>query len=828
MKIELKPFQEQAARELLQKIARARRDVHDGEAQAVILSSPTGSGKTVITTQLLEWIWQGDEERQGDKKAVFLWLSDSPELNQQSRDKLARQSSVFPERDLVLIEPPFSQKCLEPGKIYFLNTQKLSKTSLLTKTSDGRDYTIWQTIENTVKEGAEHVYLVIDEAHRGTKEGRIRNEAASIMQRFVKGYAEGGMNPVPLIIGMSATPERFERLIEGTSRVKRPVTINAEDVRQSGLLKERIVLFHPTDKRPSDWSLLEEATHRWQKYSTEWKKYCSSQKLDMEVEPVLVLQVEDGTERQLTKTSLENIISVVERITGKLPDAAWAHAFQEDAPIKLGEREIRKIDPSKIESDGAVQVVLFKMSLTTGWDCPRAEVMMSFRRAVDATLIAQLIGRMVRTPLARKVEGNEALNSVALFLPHYDKQGVKTIVERLSHPDPEEGMAIDIMNGDDLMTVILEKGKQECVDLYQRLPSYTVERIPKASDIRRLVRFARYLANDEVDVAELDHVRSFVVSFLEKELTRLKKNKRFIGNIEANEEIEIAETWIDYGGKEGKEAQSIKIRATEENIEDLFSRCGRSIGEGLHMEFWRAQKERGPIKSKLELIGLLTEEETVIEDLEKACKQKLHALWRKHDTAIRSLSTSDQEKYNILKRIAKEPEPMTLLLPPEMELKREGTVWKKHLYTTKEHVFDAKLNTWEARVVEELIDGDKNVKAWLRIVPRKDWALCIPYEKHNEKHPLYPDIVAFRQTKDGLVADILDPHGTQLDDAVDKAKGLAAYARKHGADYGRIELIIVNEKDKLKRLNLNDESVRERVDMVTSREHLVHLLNELA
>lgn len=107
--------------------------------------------------------------------------------------------------------------------------------------------------------------------------------------------------------------------------------------------------------------------------------------------------------------------------------------------------------------------------------------------------------------------------------------------------------------------------------------------------------------------------------------------------------------------------------------------------------------------------------------------------------------------------------------------------------------------------------------------PARRRALCIPYEKH----PLYPDIVAFRQTKEGLVADILDPHGTQLDDAVDKAKVLAAYARKHGADYGRIELIIVNKKDKLKRLNLNDKSVRQRVDMVTSREHLVHLLEEM-
>ena len=47
--------------------------------------------------------------------------------------------------------------------------------------------------------------------------------------------------------------------------------------------------------------------------------------------------------------------------------------------------------------------VLFKEALTTGWDCPRAEVMFSQRVAGDHTYIAQLIGRMVRTPLARRI-----------------------------------------------------------------------------------------------------------------------------------------------------------------------------------------------------------------------------------------------------------------------------------------------------------------------------------------------------------------------------------------------------------------------------------------
>jgi type III restriction enzyme len=93
------------------------------------------------------------------------------------------------------------------------------------------------------------------------------------------------------------------------------------------------------------------------------------------------------------------------------------------------------IAPSQIEADPRVRVVFFKTSLNTGWDCPRAEVMMSFRRAVDATLIAQLVGRMVRTPLARRIEGSESLNRVMLFLPHYNKAGLQNVVKYLTSDD---------------------------------------------------------------------------------------------------------------------------------------------------------------------------------------------------------------------------------------------------------------------------------------------------------------------------------------------------------------------------------------------------------
>jgi len=73
------------------------------------------------------------------------------------------------------------------------------------------------------------------------------------------------------------------------------------------------------------------------------------------------------------------------------------------AGLAVGPRAVRYLAPSAISADPDARVVLFKSSLNTGWDCPRAEVMLSYRSATDRTHIAQLVGRMVRTPLARHI-----------------------------------------------------------------------------------------------------------------------------------------------------------------------------------------------------------------------------------------------------------------------------------------------------------------------------------------------------------------------------------------------------------------------------------------
>lgn len=98
----------------------------------------------------------------------------------------------------------------------------------------------------------------------------------------------------------------------------------------------------------------------------------------------------------------------------------------------------------------------------------------------------------------------------------------------------------------------------------------------------------------------------------------------------------------------------------------------------------------------------------------------------------------------------------------------------------------------------------------------------MPYEVGGEAQPLYPDFLIVRETPGGLVVDLLDPHSIDLADAPAKAAGLARYAVKHAHEFGRIELIILDD-DGMRRLDLTDEAVRDRVKGVATHEHLRQL-----
>ena len=117
MKVELFPFQKMALFQLRRKTAEALGSYQRTHTPQVLsFTAPTGAGKTIILASLIESIYFGDEEYPDQPDAIFVWLSDSPELNEQSRSKIDLRRTRFGSAS-VRLSPmnPLTRKCWMMG-----------------------------------------------------------------------------------------------------------------------------------------------------------------------------------------------------------------------------------------------------------------------------------------------------------------------------------------------------------------------------------------------------------------------------------------------------------------------------------------------------------------------------------------------------------------------------------------------------------------------------------------------------------------------------------------------------------------------------------------
>lgn len=446
MNVKLISFQEKAVRELRLDVADALESYRRRKkTQVISLQAPTGAGKTIIAAALIEDIYCGSTLGDGtifaeQPEAIFVWLSDSPELNEQSKEKIELKTSKLRYGQCVTIsEHSFDKEILDDGYIYFLNTQKISKNGKLTRHGDFRQYTIWETLENTIRNKSDHLYFIIDEAHRGAKSKREAGTDTTIMQRFLRGFesVENGvrfrMHSMPIVLGISATADRFNTLVGSIDIGSlQKCIIYPDDVRSSGLLKDRIVITYPEDPaKNNDFVLLEAAVDEWMQKCKRWYQYTYEQHY-ANVDPVLIVQVRQGGKGSISDTDIKDVLNKIEeRVGSRFKEGEIVHCFGEGTAIEWKDLKIQHIRASEIASNHKVKVVLFKEALSTGWDCPRAETMMSFAVRSDPTYIAQLLGRMIRTPLQMRVARDEFLNDVKLYLPRFNRDTVEIVVEEL-------------------------------------------------------------------------------------------------------------------------------------------------------------------------------------------------------------------------------------------------------------------------------------------------------------------------------------------------------------------------------------------------------------
>ena len=543
---------------------------------------------------------------------------------------------------------------------------------------------------------------------------------------------------------------------------------------------------------------------------------------------MLVVQVQDGSGDTLTASPLHDAVAVIQRETGPLAVNEIVHCFQDKEEIQYGGCIIRRMDSSRIQDAPDVKVVLFKTALTTGWDCPRAEVMMSFRRSVDATTIAQLVGRMIRTPLARRIESDEALNVVELFLPHYDTENLETVLNALRNPEAHEGVPSDVT------TQAVEYPRNPAfTDVFKHLATlktYSVGRAPKMTDLKRALRLSGLLMQEGIAEDADEQMRLKLTDKLAELREAYTKKVKGWGNvIREGGEIEVDVTSVAIGPMSVTGHKTTRMLLSEENIDQLYDEAGRMLaaGEGLHRTYWkRFQDKTKPSETKLELAAILRQADT-LPALEKLAGTEFKKLWEAHKGAVAKLPASERARFQQLVLASGKAVEHEWELPERVVEKPGKHVWNDHLYATDNGEFAADLNGWEKAFMKWTQEQGDYV-CWLRNLPRRDWAFCVPYEMSGPKggeKPFYPDFVIMRKKGKGYVVDILEPHDDSRLDTWAKVKGLAKFADEHGVSFGRL---MVGRKvgDKLQVVDVADHKTREKARKMGAPADLEALFEE--
>ncbi|MCZ4433173.1 DEAD/DEAH box helicase family protein [Agrobacterium sp. SOY23] len=839
MKINLLDFQSEKSSELVRKTLTAQRILQEDidQHQAVVLASPTGSGKTVMMIAALEAIFEGDDEREGNPEATFLWICDSPELNEQTKQKFLECSSVFTSGRLITIDAAFDKRSMEPGKIYFINTQKFSKTSNLTKpTSDMRRYSIWQTIANTIAERGKNFVLVLDEAHKGLLAGSTteRREAQTIPRKFLFGE-EGKIPPVPLVMGISATPKRFNDILEQSERTAHRVLVDAAVVRRSGLLKHRLLIHNPASRnKHADDTVLREALGHHVTMKSSWQRYCDD-KSEPLVRPLLVIQVEDGNDDLFSKTDLDAIIKTVFEVMPKIDPSAIAHCFQEESPVKANGIKIRKVEPSKLQAgDGMfpAEIVLFKTALTTGWDCPRAETMVSYRTANDSTMIEQLIGRMVRAPLARSIETDDTLNSVRLYLPGFDRAAVQKIIVKLSDPGSEEQIATDAEFLDNYVRYDRRETAATIFQAFPRLPSFKIYRSNQQPAVVRLLKLANRLSVSTKikPSARVDIQRELIAQLTAEAKHRRATDTSFDAAIENAAQVRLETHVFDLLSNGLGGLSNHTVQASAESIDELLQHSSRSLSgdDALGQAYWKQHdNEADAYRAKLEF-SVLASTPDVRRDLNYWASSRFDTLYAENKSAIFALPAIKRREIERLAGGQDAPLETVFEFLETIEVEKGPIALSDHIFCDRGQHFhpSPELNSWESRSIEDEATEGRFI-GWFRNPSQGDDCIIVPYKDPNGTwHGKSPDFVVFREDSDGVMkCSLIEPHDIERDNSWCIAKGFAEFAEKFAATFERVELTC-ERKSLLKKLDLCKPSIRKSVLAIHSNSELTQLFDK--
>lgn len=731
MEFTLKDYQSEAVRQILTALGRSRKDWHQYEDRsAFALSATTGSGKTVIAAAVIEALLHGsdDFEVEPDRSAVFLWVSKDPALNEQTRGRFIECADRIPPGDLVLLDKTYAEESLETGTVYFINPQKLSKTADFVKHTDERKVTFWEILANTIGDGSKTLYMVLDEAHEGMKEPS--GDDQTIVQRIIRG---DGANPaMPIVWGISATVDRFNEAMEKADQfTKRPnVVIDPKDVQASGLLKNSLALDIPDKDGDFETTMVRDATLDFVDICERWDRYCEAEDVEDPVVPLLVIQIPNKTEgekdtergRQEEDATIHRVLETVRKHWSEMPEDCVAHVLGDRATIEVGAYTIPKIAAQDVQHTRDVRVLVAKDAVSTGWDCPRAEVLVSLRPGNDHTYVTQLLGRMVRTPLAQQTS-EDRLNSASCYLPLFKRDTAKRVAEEIMGiRKPEKGKARGAAISKVLLRPVMLRWNPEVAHdvrpVIEGLPSY-VKPTAVPRPIKRLLKAAQAFAQDVVpgedkalvpDADKTAHEALFAVldGIMERNAEAIDAEAKRI--LTADVRRILAER-----GEEESREETAQREADAATVDDALRHLRRQITTSVVNRYLSRDMQKAindafdrgedpstvditSIRARVAALGTvaLPENEKPVKDAADDTADALTRLWlTTHSASIRRLPDSRQPTYDDIRAMAREPEVASIELKSEEKVDTVDTDWNP-LTTAKMHVLADRTATFRS------------------------------------------------------------------------------------------------------------------------------------
>lgn len=334
-----------------------------GSKKEILLQAPTGSGKTII---LLSYI---EEYLKENNKMVFVWLTPGKgDLEEQSRKKMIK---FLPHHNTKNIQDVLLQG-FEAKDTAFINWETITKKDN-NALKEAERKNLYERVREAHNNGYKFI-IIVDEEHLNKT---VKAEA--ILQY---------MNP-EYIVRVSATTK--------TNKEAEFIKIDELEVINAGLITRALYInenvSNQTTLSNEHEYLLDLAINKRKAIKDEYIK------LGVQVNPLIIIQVPSKS---------DDLIKQIEKI---LEERNYTYD-RKNLAIWLSDRKENIEDIENNESNQAV--LIMKQAISTGWDCPRAKILVKLRDNMSEDFETQTIGRIRRMPQAHHYD-NVLLDNCYLY-----------------------------------------------------------------------------------------------------------------------------------------------------------------------------------------------------------------------------------------------------------------------------------------------------------------------------------------------------------------------------------------------------------------------------